>query len=174
NHRAIADATAGKAGYGLAASGTVATASVYAPVTASIGGGAITLQDDLDIDAAATVQAEALAKGINVSAGAGVGASVATATATPVVSAAIGLATTVVADNVYVDAAQRVPAGAASAHAHATGASGGLLLGANATSATARNLGEVRAAIGDNATLTVSGITRVSADNASRQRAEAE
>src|SRR5690606_25833537 len=49
-----------------------------------------------------------------------------------------------------------------------------LLLGANATSATARNLGEVRAAIGDNATLTVSGITRVSADNASRQRAEAE
>ena len=173
NHAATADALAGKAGLGLAASGTVATSTINPVVTARIGGGSITVQNDVDIDAAATVAAKGLAKGINVSLGGSVGASVALATALPVINASIGSGTTIAAGGVYVDAAQRTPVSGDSAHANATGASGGLLVGANATVAKAQNNGQVQASIGDNSTLTVSGTMAVRADNDTRQRADA-
>lgn len=174
NHAASADALAGKAGLGLAASGTVASATLQPAVSASIGGGAIKVQNDVDVDAAATVSATALATGINVSLGGSVGASIANASASPIVSASLGAGTAIEADNISVDAAQRTPGSGHSVHANATGASGGLLVGANATVATATNNGQVSASVGSNSTLIASGTVHVAASNQSRQRAEAE
>jgi hypothetical protein len=174
NHAATADATAGKAGLGLAASGTVATATIEPTVAASIGAnGAITVQDDVEASANATAAARAEATGINVSLGGSVGASVAQARVAPQVSASLGAGSAVTADNLRISAQQLVPVGGRSAHASATGAAGGLLLGANATSALAENTGQVRAWVGDGATLAMrNSAIRVSARNDSSQLAE--
>lgn len=173
NHAASAEATAGKAGLGLAASGTVATATINPSVTASIGAnGALTVQNDVEIAAGATVAARAEATGINVALGGSVGASVAEAKVAPRVTASLGANTTVTADNLRVAARQLVPGSAHSAHASATGAAGGLLVGANATSATAENTGQVRALVGEGATLTMTGSATVSAENNTSQLAE--
>ncbi|HXF65357.1 MAG TPA: hypothetical protein VNK67_01485 [Burkholderiales bacterium] len=173
NHAASAEATAGKGGLGLAASGTVSTATINPVVTASIGSnGALAVQNDVEITAGATVAAKADATGINVALGGSVGASVAEAKAAPQVTASLGASTTVAADNLLVWAKQLVPGGTHSAHASATGAAGGLLVGANATSATAENSGQVRTLVGESATLAITGSATVSAGNDTSQLAE--
>lgn len=172
NHAASANATAGKAGLGLAASGTVATATINPVVSASIGNsGAIAVQNGVVIDAGARVAADAQATGINVSLGGSVGASVARATASPQVAASLGTNTNIAADDLLVRARQLLPAGGYSANASATGAAGGLLVGVNATSALARNTASVQASVGGGSTLATSGASTVSAENDTSQRA---
>lgn len=172
NHAASAEATAGKAGLGLAASGTVATASINPVVSASVGNSvAIAVQNGVDIDAVTRVAANARATGINVSLGGSVGASIARATASPQVSASLGTNSNVVADDLLVRARQLLPAGGYAANASATGAAGGLLVGVNATSALARNTAIVQASVGGGSTLAASGSSTVSAENYTSQRA---
>lgn len=164
---AIAHATAGTAGI-LAGSGAVGTASVGGQVQAAIGdGSAVNATDNITVSATATPSTEADALGVNIGLGA-VGASVATAQTSATTKATLGSGVTVSAVSFDLLASREIGA-APSALARATGASGGLLLGANATVALAASGGETTALVGDNSTLTVSGTTTVKAETNSQQ-----
>lgn len=168
---AVADATSARAGLGLAASGSVATSTVNPQVLLSVGeGSTIGTAAATSLSALAAPRAVAIARGINVSAGVSIGASVASATAAPQVRA-------VVEDDVQFSGgtlsllAQNRPAdGTDSAFAQAIGASGGALVGANATLATARSQAQVRAILGNGVSLPDASAF-VRANNYSRQRA---
>lgn len=169
-HTAIAKARAAKGGLGLAASGTVSTATVDPSVIASVGPGSqIKAQGDVLVSANAASSARADSIGINVSAGASLGASVALATASPTIVASLGSDTVVDAGSLSILATQSLPTSGRSAYAAATGASGGLLLGANATFSRARNTGEVQALVGHDSTLDIAGVATVSAANVNSQ-----
>lgn len=168
-----AKATAGAGGI-LAGSGADARATDSGLVQALVGSSV-----DVDnaagsvrIEAVATPQTDASAFGINIGAGA-VGASLAMARSDATVNATLGEGSDVTAAQLDVLAKREVGTGP-SARAQATGASGGLLLGANATVATAESAGTTSALVGDDATLSVSGTTTVSADGASQQTASGE
>ncbi len=168
---AEAKSIAGKAGISLAASGSVATATVDPTVSATIGSNAqITVDNGVAVSATATPKAKADALGVNVAGGVGIGASVATATSAPDVDARIGSGALISADTVSVKATQDTASH--SAEAYAQGAAGGLLAGVNATYAESENKAHVDAAIGDNSELTVASKVEVKADNASDQRTE--
>lgn len=172
-HAASAKALAAKGGLGLAASGTVSTATVDPTVSASIGAGSrIDVNDTVAVTADAATAAHAEALGINVSLNASLGASIATATASPQVTASLGSGTVVDAAAISVQARQSIPTSGRSAFAAATGASGGLLLGANATWSEAVNSGQVHALVGNGSTLTASGAVTVAASNVNSQLAD--
>ena len=166
---ASARAVAGTAGI-IAGSGAVATASMTSHVAAAVGDDSvIDSGSDVTVSADTTTTTAARALGINIGAGA-VGASVATATSGATTQATLGDDVRVDANNLTVSATRHVGA-APSALAQATGAAGGLLLGANATVATASGQGTTSAEVGSGASFTVSGATAVTADSASQQSA---
>lgn len=170
NHAATAKARAAKGGLGLAASGTVSTATIKPTVTASIGtGGDIDVSGNVVVQADAAVAARAESLGINVSAGAALGASVAVADVAPLVTASVGSNTSIDAGNITVQAKQSLPSSGRSAYAKASGASGGLLLGANATWSEATNTGIVKAMIGNGSILNTAGAVKVAALNVNSQ-----
>ena len=149
---AKASALAGAAGV-LAGSGADAKATVSSHVEASSGSGsAIAASDDVSVLASATPQAEANALGVNLSVGGSVGASLADARSATTVIAALGSANQIDSKNLNVKAARKLGA-APSALAKATGASGGLLLGVNATVAKAESTGVTSAQAGVDSTL---------------------
>ena len=172
-HRARASARAARGGLGLAASGTVATATVGPNVTAGVGSGSrIRVSDVVAVEADGASAAHAESLGVNVSQGASLGASVAIASASPQVTASVGANTVIDAGTITVHARQSLPTSSRSAFASASGASGGLLLGANATWAEARNTGTVRTQIGNGSTLIASGAVTVAASNENAQLAD--
>ncbi|HRO37696.1 DUF4097 family beta strand repeat-containing protein [Thauera sp.] len=170
---AIASALAAKGGLGLAASGTVADAVVDTRVSATIGDDArIKIARAVEVDANSAGAARADATGINVSLGGAVGASIATATLSPTVSATIGQRSLIDATDFTLAAHQALPAsGGRSAFASASGAAGGLLLGANASRSTAYNDAAVNARVGDDSTLKVTGIATLQTHNTHSQLA---
>ncbi|MFZ2267304.1 MAG: leukotoxin LktA family filamentous adhesin [Azonexus sp.] len=164
---AAAHATAGTAGI-LAGSGADAKATVGSRIEASLGNDvAIVAQDTVTISASATPQSEASALGINIGAGA-VGASLATAKSDATVITSLGTNDEISANTLDVLASHELGS-APSALAHATGASGGLLLGVNATVAKAESTGQTSALIGNGSTLNVTGTSTVKADNKTQQ-----
>lgn len=168
---ALARARAGAAGV-ASGSGAVSVATIGSTVEAYTGNDSdIEVQNDVAFGATSTAGAEAEAIGVNVGAGA-IGASVATATSGADVAARIGERSGIRADSLDINAARRT-GGAPTAVAKATGAAGGLLLGANATVASADATGSTEALIGDNSTLEISGATTVKAENESLQAASA-
>lgn len=173
HHEVSAKALAAKGGLGLAASGTVATATIETAVGASTGTDTrIKVSDDVLIDADAATAAHASATGINVSLGGAVGASIARARVLPQVDATVGSGSRIESASLSLMARQRLPGGIArSAYSSASGAAGGLLVGANASQSFASNTGQVRAGVGDDSLLTVTGIATVRTDNTSAQLA---
>lgn len=172
HHSASATALAAKGGLGLAASGTVATAKVDTTIAAGLGEEArIAVARTVEVDANGTGTARADATGVNVSLGGAVGASIARATMSPTISATIGKRSTIEAADLALGAHQRLPGGGRTAYASASGAAGGLLVGANASRSTAENDAAVNAKVDDDGTLTVSGTTTVQTDNTHSQLA---
>ncbi|HQZ02069.1 MAG TPA: leukotoxin LktA family filamentous adhesin [Thauera sp.] len=172
SHSATATALAVKGGLGLAASGTVATATIEPTLSASIGTDTqITVSTDVVVDANVATAARAEATGINVSLGGSVGASVARAKVSPKVSATVGKRSAIDAGTFSLGAHQRVPGSGRSAYASASGAAGGLLLGANASSSLADNQAKVSAKLDDDSTLTVRDTATVQTDNDNAQLA---
>ncbi|MCP5307913.1 leukotoxin LktA family filamentous adhesin [Cognatazoarcus halotolerans] len=167
-------AMAAKAGLGLAAGGAAATSKATPTISATLGA---TSRSKLDgaasIAAGGSAESAAEALGVNISAGGAAGASVALATAQPTLTASVGKAAELTAASLAVTARQALPGSGVSADAHATGASGGLLVGLNATVAEAHGGGVTTAAIGDLATITTGGATTVEAAGTSTQRSDA-
>ncbi len=167
---ASAHSRAGSAGI-VAGSGSVATAEVSSTVTAEVGNSAdIDATGDVDVLATSRASTQADAIGVNVGAGA-VGASVATATSGAKVHAKVGENAGIAGASFDLVAKRAVKGGAPTAQAHALGAAGGLLLGANGSVATAGSSGETVAAVGIGSTITTAGMTAVKAENASLQSA---
>lgn len=125
------------------------------------------------VDASATPETEAVASGINVSAAAAIGASLAGASADVRVRSFIGSGSTITAGTLTLSAAQNLPGSGLSASAGASGTSGALLAGINATSAQAVNTGRAESDVGEDSTLTVNGTATISAVNRSAQKADA-
>ncbi|MFV0666095.1 MAG: hypothetical protein ACK5NS_20770, partial [Denitromonas sp.] len=168
---AKAESIAGKAGIGLAASGSVATAKATPTVSAKVGDNSrIKVGGSTEVSAIGRSSADADAYGVNVSGGVGIGASVATATSAPDIDAAIGAGARITADQLRIAATQAVLGSGTSAYA--VGAAGGLLAGVNATYAESNNTGKVDAKLGDNSTLSVETSVTVQADNTTRQRTD--
>ena len=166
---AYASATAGTAGI-LAGSGADAKATAGAKVQAFTSDGAKVLaQESVDVEATSTPRTEAAALGINIGAGA-VGASLANARSNALVEASLGRNNIVTAAALDIQA-RRVLAAGPTTLASATGASGGLLFGINATEAVANSSGLTNAQIGDGSTVTVTGVATVQADSQSKQTA---
>ena len=163
---------AGSAGI-VAGSGSVATAEVTSTVTAEVGDSAdINATGDIDVLATSRASTKADAIGINIGAGA-VGASVATATSGAKVYANVGENASITGASFDLVAKRDVKGSVPTAQAHALGAAGGLLLGANGTVATAKSTGETVATVGTGSTITTTGIAAVKAENASLQSASA-
>jgi len=167
---ASAHSRAGSAGI-VAGSGSVATAEVTSTVTAEVGNAAdIDATGDVDILATSRAATKADAVGVNVGAGA-VGASVATATSGAKVYANVGENASITGASFDLIAKRAIKGGAPTAQAHALGAAGGLLLGANGSIATAQSTGETVSAVGTGSTITTSGTAAVKAESASLQSA---
>ncbi|MFN6997451.1 MAG: hypothetical protein ACK4PH_24940, partial [Aquincola tertiaricarbonis] len=169
---ASAKTVAGAAGI-LSGSGADAKASMTATVAATTGTQIdVVLTDDMVVQATSTVGVDAESFGVSVGAGA-VGASLATATSAANVQAQVGDQAAVTAADLDVRA-ERLVGSTPTARARATGAAGGLLLGANATVARADAGGRAEAGVGASSTLNVSGTTEVVAENRSLQAASSE
>ena len=167
---ASAYSRAGSAGI-VAGSGSVATAGVTSKVTAEVGDSAdIGAAGDVDVLATGRASTQADAIGVNIGAGA-VGASVATATSGAKVHAKVGENASITGTSFDLVAKRGIKGGAPTAQAHALGAAGGLLLGANGSIATAQSSGETKAAVGAGSTITTSGTAAVKAESASLQSA---
>ena len=159
-----ASATAGAGGAGLAGDGVDAEATDEAKIAAEVGdptlepaSDAITIalgSGGISLNASATPNASANAYGVAVSGVAALGASVANATAEPDVQAVIADGTVMTGfGGATLDALSAAPAGGTSASAQSFGATGGIVLAADATLATATGNATVNAAIGNNVTL---------------------
>jgi hypothetical protein len=164
---AVASAKAGAGGI-VAGSGADATASVRSTTIAKLGDDAkVKASGTVGVSATTTPSAKASALGVNVGAGA-VGASLATATSGAQVSASLGNNDTVEANNIEVIASRKVGT-APTAQADALGAAGGILLGANATVATATSTGATEATVGEDSSLRYTDNATVSATDSSLQ-----
>ncbi|MEN6411423.1 MAG: leukotoxin LktA family filamentous adhesin [Veillonellales bacterium] len=187
-----ADSTseAANGGIGLAASGSVADATVATTVDAYTGKTTVTTGgsqlvttgntlhdsagntiDNVIIKASATPIAKATAKGIDIGA-LEVGVSQATASAKPTVDAYLGQQTTVNTNNIAITALVQTPGNDDFVYASAV-ASGGGLIGVNATSASASNEATVDSYIDDGSNLKISGQAVILAQTETRQHAEA-
>lgn len=166
-----ANSIAGTGGI-VAGSGSVATASVTSTVTAKTDTAAdIEASKDVDITATSTARTEADAIGVNVGAGA-VGASVAMANSGAKVYAELGGSSKVSGKSFDLIAKRAKNDGALTARAYALGAAGGLLLGANATEATAKSSGETKSTVGNGSSIATGiGMAVVKAENDSLQSA---
>ncbi len=124
----------------------------------------------LNLTATGTPQTSARADGVAVSAGLGIGASMAHADSSATIKATMGSNNTVTASELNIKAIRALNiSGAPSSFAKAFGASGGLLLGANATVAEAFSGGSTMASVGSDSTLSVSGTTTVKGESESQQ-----
>ena len=132
--------------------------------TFNLGGGS------LNLIATGTPQTSARADGVAVSAGLGIGASMAHADSSATIKATMGSNNTVTASELSIKAIRALnTSGVPSSFAKAFGASGGLLLGANATVAEAFSGGSTMASVGSDSTLSVSGTTTVKGESESQQ-----
>ncbi|WP_394787155.1 leukotoxin LktA family filamentous adhesin [Rhodoferax sp.] len=169
---ASSDSKALSGGIGLAASGAVATAQATPTVSAFVSGGAIQLTQDATIRATGQTQAHAASLGVSLSLTASAGLSKAVAEGTSRVDAYLGASTALTGRNLSVQARQLL-VGGSDISANATGASGALFAGINATDAEARHDARVNALVGDNSTLVLSGAALVDATNNTSQQADA-
>ena len=167
-----AQTTSARAGIGLAASGSAATATYDPTVTASVGASSnITTVTGIQVTAVATPEVVANAYGFNVSGGVGVGASVALANSAPTVTAEVFNNAQFHGGGLSVLAQSQPVAGKQGVSAHATGASGGLLAGVNATIAESKSSAHVIARLGNAVRLPDSDVL-VRANNVSSQYAQ--
>ncbi|MEZ0276275.1 MAG: beta strand repeat-containing protein, partial [Roseimicrobium sp.] len=163
----------------IAVSGSVATAIVqprveaYATTNSTAPG---INAKAIVITAQATPKAEAIAASLTVSTGLAVGVSKAIATVAPqagtnvpTVAAYIGGAIT--ANSLTVLALQTLPASGDSAYSTATGSTGGLLVGIDATVTSSTSTSVVRSYVMDDSTLTIRDGTLISASSNTKQRA---
>ncbi|WP_186301646.1 leukotoxin LktA family filamentous adhesin [Denitromonas halophila] len=168
---AKAKTIAGKAGIGLAASGSVATANNLPSVSATLGtNGRITVADTVTVGATGTTRTDANAIGVNVSAGVGIGASLATATTHSDVTSLVGANSVITARALSLDATRNTSGPGTTAYA--TGAAGGLLFAGSVTKAEAESLGTTTAQVGDGSTLDIADTVHVGATQSTRQRAD--
>src|SRR5690606_33888751 len=160
---------------GLVGAGTGAGADAFdrSVVRAYIANDTDVDADAVNVEATAKPQTRAEALGVAVSAGVGIGASVALAEAETDVAAYIGNRASITTNSRDVLARSITPDSGQTAHAKATGGSGGFLSGANATVAEAASENTVRAYVHQGATVTTAGSVAVSASNTSEQDAEA-
>jgi hypothetical protein len=159
---------------GLVAGGVnIATAAVTSEVTADIGSGAIiTAGGKVTVDAQATPKSVAATSGVNAG-GAAVGGSSAMAESSPVIEAFVGHGASVTATDLDITASRKVPGSGVSANASASGSSGGLLIGANATVSRASGNGSAAAYADTDSILDISGSATIAADFDSVQRSTA-
>ncbi|WP_049823998.1 leukotoxin LktA family filamentous adhesin, partial [Bradyrhizobium sp. WSM2254] len=159
----------------VSGNGSAATATDDAHVRARVGSYASITTGHapgtgLIVTASDTPDAEAYALGI-VAGGAAVGASVATATVSSAVSAEV-LDHASLTGNLTVSAYENVQGDGNAAYTNATGASGGVFLGLQATASVASNTSDVSATIGDNVSLSTGNVT-ILAKNTTGQSANA-
>jgi filamentous hemagglutinin family protein len=160
------------AGLGIGIGGAIVDASDTSHVTASTADNATfdLAGGTLNLTATGTPKTSARADGVAVSANVGIGASVAHANSSAIIKATMGSNNTVTASELNIKAIRALnTSGAPSSFAKAIGASGGLLLGANATTAKAFSGGSTMAAVGSESTLLVSGTTTVKGESESQQ-----
>ncbi len=167
--------TIAAAGGIVAGAGADANVLDEATANAELNGNAdVTNNDDgtgsVRVHAEATPRARAETLGVSLSLSASVGAALSDVLVNARSNASVGTGVTVKADTLTVEAS--LLKSADTAWASAEGASGGLLIGINATKADARNTSEADAHVGADATLEV-GATTVRATMASRQTASA-
>ncbi len=168
---ATAKTIAGKAGIGLAASGSVATANNLPSVSATLGSnGRITVADAVSISATGRTRTDANAIGVNVSAGVGIGASLATATTNANVSSLVGANSVITARALSLDATRNTFG--LGTTAYATGAAGGLLFAGSVTKAEAESRGTTTAQVNDGSILDIADTVHVGATQSTRQRAD--
>ncbi|WOI52406.1 leukotoxin LktA family filamentous adhesin [Parvularcula sp. LCG005] len=175
---ARADAQGASGGIGISVQGTVAQASEQTTVRAGVRDDTrLTLANGLDIDASSTPSVYARARGVAVAGGAAVGVSLAEAdigssTTPSTVEAFVGnnVDLTMVMGEVSITAA--MAGSGRTGEAYSTGSAGGLLLGAQASQATARTNANVYALVGDGVALPIGGI-KVGATKGTNQIADA-
>ncbi|MDD2231213.1 MAG: hypothetical protein PHY48_17660, partial [Candidatus Cloacimonetes bacterium] len=126
--------------------------------------------DTVQVQATAMPKVQAESTGISIALGAQVGVSIAQATAAHHVDAHIGTSNTINAANLDVKAQAQQQGTDATSSAKAEASGGALLLGANATSSLAESNAVVNSYVGDNSTLTVTGITNVYANSNTKQK----
>jgi filamentous hemagglutinin family protein len=153
----VSASTIGAAAGLISGAGADSRASNVSNVTAQAGGMLTLGANGINVSATDTPNVKAEAFGVSVGAAA-VGASLATATAAPKVTAKIldettFHGTTAATSGISVLATATPNNGGPSASAQAVAGTGGLLIGINATSATAKNNANVKALIGNNVTL---------------------
>jgi hypothetical protein len=177
---ASSDAAAASTAWGLSggvlgAGGLNSSWSTVAPaVSAAIGSDSVvTATDSVALTASATPGSTADTWGLAVGLGLGAGLSLAEAESSPDVIASVGQRSRVATGTLDIEARQILPTGGVSASASATGSSGGLLLGANATWSSARGDGSVFACVWENSVLDISGNANILADLDSVQRSTA-
>ncbi|HET57378.1 MAG TPA: hypothetical protein ENN35_02925, partial [Deltaproteobacteria bacterium] len=170
--RVHSETTAISAGIG-AGSGNDGRAIIDPTVEAYISGTGtgVTVTDVISVSATVTPEARADTWGVNAG-GLTVGVSLSEATVTPDVNAYVG--GNITAGSLLVSAEQNLrQQDGYSAEAEATG-SGGALIGVDATDATATNDSTIHSYVLADATLNIEGAAVISAENVSRQRAEAD
>jgi len=155
--------------HGARSAWVIGTRLVTSAVTAALASGAeVEADGTVTIDAVATPQAVAATSGVNAG-GAAVGGSTAEATVAPIISAFVGESSRITAENLDLHARQNLPGNGESASASATGSSGGLLVGVNATNATATGNGQVSAYVGKDSVLEISESAHILANLDSAQ-----
>ncbi len=168
-----ANSLAGAAGI-YSGSGAVAIAANDSAVSASTGtNNTVHLDGEMLITAEATPQAKAISGAVAISVIGSVGASSANAKVNPTVTATLGANNAITANSLMVSATKNLISTAPSADADAVGASGGLLLGVNATSSTAEDESDVTASVEDGTTISTTAGTIVAASSDSKQTAGA-
>ncbi|MDG1896561.1 MAG: hypothetical protein P8J37_16785, partial [Fuerstiella sp.] len=144
--------------------------TIMPTVSASVTGGTL-VADDVTIGASTTPKSSAFAYGVNAGTLA-VGASSAVVNVSPAVSTTVG--GTVTASSVTAQAITNKPSSGKSATAKTTGASGGVLVGANSTRTLVTHGGTVRSSVADDAVLSVLGTTSILATSNGDHKAEAD
>ncbi len=153
---AEADALAVAGGIGVAADGSVATATASPHVTVYVDDGAINASGAVLIEGQAQDDATASAKGYAFAIGGAAGASIATATVSPDVAADVRDSSTIDAVSLEVDAFVGQSGAVPFVSADATGTSGAVFFGFNATDAIAQNEAQAIASA-EHSTLTTTG-----------------
>ncbi len=178
-----AEATAFAGGV-VSGEGAGASATTSPNVQASTGTNPLTVTNAMMVQATVTPTATAKAFGVAVAEGAGIGASVTSAVVAPSVSAFVGVANP--SDSANSPSAATITAGSLTvmagqgqegntdptAYASSVGGAGGILLGVEATVATASNQGSIKAYTGPGVTLPDGDVT-IEATNQTAQSANA-
>ncbi|MEQ9409446.1 MAG: calcium-binding protein, partial [Fuerstiella sp.] len=154
----------------VAGGGSTTTVTITPTVAAFVTGGTV-VADDISVLASATPKSSAFAFGVNAGTLA-VGASSANISVAPAVSASVG--GTITGSSLTIQAITSNPSTGRTADARTTGASGGVLVGANSTRTVVSHGGSVSSSVANSSQILVSGTTSVLSGSYGDHRAEAD